>query len=137
MSVNINLRMLHSNEEYVGTVFKETILPIRSKLCELLEHELRPYQREFSDRLINATLRGRNEEIAIMESRQCVDGNSLILTIDGKIDRIKNIGFSTGVNDVYKVKQLEKHGVTGMIIGKALYSESIKFEDAVKIGELS
>lgn len=40
------------------------------------------------------------------------------------------------INDVYKIKQLEKYGVKGLIIGKALYNESIKFEDVIKIGRL-
>ena len=70
MSVNQYLRKLHSDVSYVDTVFNETILPIRNGLCSVLEHDLRPYQMKFSDRLIKATLRAVNEEIAIVWSRQ-------------------------------------------------------------------
>lgn len=69
-------------------------------------------------------------------------------TLEGPdIGSIKGIAESTkikviasggigSINDIYKVKQLEQSGVIGLIIGKALYNESIKFEDAVKIGKL-
>jgi phosphoribosylformimino-5-aminoimidazole carboxamide ribotide isomerase len=43
-------------------------------------------------------------------------------------------GVST-LDDVTKIKALEKSGVTGMIIGKALYTEDIKLEEAIKIAE--
>jgi phosphoribosylformimino-5-aminoimidazole carboxamide ribotide isomerase len=55
-----------------------------------------------------------------------------------EITQIKIIasGGITTINDIYKFKQLEKNGVIGVIIGKALYNETIKFEDAMKIGKL-
>jgi phosphoribosylformimino-5-aminoimidazole carboxamide ribotide isomerase len=53
-----------------------------------------------------------------------------------KLEVIASGGIGS-INDIYKVKQLEKYGVTGLIIGKALYNESIKFEDVIKIGKLS
>lgn len=43
-------------------------------------------------------------------------------------------GVST-LDDVTKIKALEKSGVSGMIIGKALYNDSIKLEEAIKIAE--
>jgi phosphoribosylformimino-5-aminoimidazole carboxamide ribotide isomerase len=41
-------------------------------------------------------------------------------------------GIST-IEDVQKLLVLEEHGVTGMIIGKALYNDSIKLDEAIKI----
>ncbi|MDO8733745.1 MAG: 1-(5-phosphoribosyl)-5-[(5-phosphoribosylamino)methylideneamino]imidazole-4-carboxamide isomerase [Elusimicrobiota bacterium] len=41
-------------------------------------------------------------------------------------------GVST-IEDVKKISELEKHGVTGMIIGKALYNDSIKLDEAINI----
>jgi len=60
------------------------------------------------------------------------------------IEDIRNIAAASGleviasggigsVDDVKKVKEIEKDGVTGVIIGKALYNESIKFEDLANI----
>ncbi len=40
-------------------------------------------------------------------------------------------GVST-IEDVKKISGLEKFGVSGMIIGKALYTDSIKLEEAIK-----
>ncbi len=40
-------------------------------------------------------------------------------------------GVST-IEDVKKISELEKYGVTGMIIGKALYNDSIKLDEAIK-----
>lgn len=42
-------------------------------------------------------------------------------------------GGITTIEDVKKVKLLEPFGVKGLIIGKALYAETIKFEEAVKV----
>jgi phosphoribosylformimino-5-aminoimidazole carboxamide ribotide isomerase len=41
-------------------------------------------------------------------------------------------GVST-IKDVKKISELKKYGVTGMIIGKALYNDSIKLDEAIKI----
>lgn len=43
-------------------------------------------------------------------------------------------GIST-LKDVQKISALEKNGVAGMVIGKALYTEAIKLEEAVKLVE--
>lgn len=41
-------------------------------------------------------------------------------------------GVST-IEDVKKISELEKFGVAGMIIGKAIYTDSIKLDDAIKV----
>lgn len=41
-------------------------------------------------------------------------------------------GIST-IKDVEKIKELEKDGVEGVVIGKAIYTETIKLEEAVKL----
>lgn len=41
-------------------------------------------------------------------------------------------GVST-IENVKKISELEKFGVSGMIIGKALYNDSIKLDEAIKI----
>ncbi|MDD5686954.1 MAG: 1-(5-phosphoribosyl)-5-[(5-phosphoribosylamino)methylideneamino]imidazole-4-carboxamide isomerase [Elusimicrobia bacterium] len=41
-------------------------------------------------------------------------------------------GVST-IDDVKKISALEKYGVSGMIIGKAIYTDSIKLEDAITL----
>jgi phosphoribosylformimino-5-aminoimidazole carboxamide ribotide isomerase len=43
-------------------------------------------------------------------------------------------GIST-LNDVRRIKELEKYGVSGMIIGKALYIGNIKLQEAIEIAE--
>jgi len=43
-------------------------------------------------------------------------------------------GVST-IDDVRKIKELEKEGVIGAVIGKALYTEDIKLEEAIKAAE--
>ena len=37
------------------------------------------------------------------------------------------------IEDIEKLCKLEKFGVSGAIIGKALYNDSIKLEEAIKI----
>ncbi|OGS47387.1 MAG: 1-(5-phosphoribosyl)-5-[(5-phosphoribosylamino)methylideneamino]imidazole-4-carboxamide isomerase [Elusimicrobia bacterium RIFOXYD2_FULL_34_15] len=54
--------------------------------------------------------------------RICKSGVSVIAS--GGVSRLE---------DVEKIASLEKLGVSGMIIGKALYNDSIKLEDAIKI----
>ncbi len=56
------------------------------------------------------------------------------------LNEIKDFNFEiilsggiTTIEDVKKVKLLESFKVKGLIIGKALYAETIKFEEAVKI----
>jgi phosphoribosylformimino-5-aminoimidazole carboxamide ribotide isomerase len=71
----------------------------------------------------DGTLKGPN----IVRLKELAQSTKLKVIASGGIGEI---------NDVYKIKQLEQYGVTGMIIGKALYNESVKFEDAVKIGSL-
>jgi phosphoribosylformimino-5-aminoimidazole carboxamide ribonucleotide (ProFAR) isomerase len=41
----------------------------------------------------------------------------------------------TTLDDVRRVRTLEPKGVTGLIIGKALYAEKFTFDEAVRIGE--
>ena len=50
----------------------------------------------------------------------------------GKIDGIASGGVSS-LDDIRKLKPLEASGVKGAIIGKALYTEDIKLEEALKI----
>ena len=80
MSYDI-LQMLHSDEKYVDKVFKEMILPIRDELLKQVGFELRPYQRQFSDRIIKAVLRANNEEIAALMSRQVGKTETLADTV--------------------------------------------------------
>jgi len=66
-------------------------------------------------------------------------------TLEGaNIEEIGNIARTSGlsvfasggigsIEDVKKVKEIEKDGVAGVIIGKALYNESVKYEDLLKI----
>ncbi|MEW6042499.1 MAG: 1-(5-phosphoribosyl)-5-[(5-phosphoribosylamino)methylideneamino]imidazole-4-carboxamide isomerase [Elusimicrobiota bacterium] len=66
-------------------------------------------------------------------------------TLEGlNFDELKTIAASCSMNifasggvgsieDVKKIKKLQKFGISGIIIGKALYNESIKFEDAIEI----
>jgi len=42
-------------------------------------------------------------------------------------------GGVTTIDDVKKIKSLQPYGVKGLIIGKALYAETISFEEAVKV----
>lgn len=53
-----------------------------------------------------------------------------------KLNVIASGGMSS-LEDIKKVKALEKDGVTGLIIGRALYTDSINLEEAIKIGEQS
>ena len=41
-------------------------------------------------------------------------------------------GGVTTLEDISKLKEIEKYGITSAIIGKALYTEDIKLEDAIK-----
>ncbi len=43
-------------------------------------------------------------------------------------------GIST-LDDVKRIKELEEHGVSGMIIGKALYTGGIRLQEAMEIAE--
>lgn len=42
-------------------------------------------------------------------------------------------GGITSIEDIKKIKSLESYGVKGVIVGKALYAETINFEEAMKI----
>lgn len=42
-------------------------------------------------------------------------------------------GGVTTVDDVKKIAKLEKYGVTGAIVGKALYTEDFKLEEAIRV----
>jgi len=44
-------------------------------------------------------------------------------------------GGISDLEDVKRIKELEKYGVSGMIIGKALYTGSIKLQEAIQILE--
>ena len=59
-----------------------------------------------------------------------------------KIGRAINIplivsGGVSSLKDIKKIKLLEKYGVRGMIIGKAIYTGDIKLAEAIKIAEES
>ena len=41
-------------------------------------------------------------------------------------------GGVTTIDDVKKIAKLEKYGVTGAIVGKALYTEDFKLEEAIR-----
>ena len=43
-------------------------------------------------------------------------------------------GGVTSINDIKKLNAISKKGVSGVIIGKALYEERVKLSDAIKIG---
>ena len=43
-------------------------------------------------------------------------------------------GGVTSINDIKKLNEISKKGVSGVIIGKALYEERVKLSDAIKIG---
>jgi len=49
--------------------------------------------------------------------------------------RVIASGGVSNLQDVSAIKALEESGVTGIIIGKALYTGAIKLEDAIKIAE--
>jgi len=42
-------------------------------------------------------------------------------------------GGVTTIDDVTKIAKLEKYGVTGAIVGKALYTEDFKLEEAIRV----
>ena len=42
-------------------------------------------------------------------------------------------GGVTTIDDVKKIAKLEKYGVTGAIVGKALYTEDFKLEEAIRV----
>ncbi|MCS7152146.1 MAG: 1-(5-phosphoribosyl)-5-[(5-phosphoribosylamino)methylideneamino]imidazole-4-carboxamide isomerase [Endomicrobia bacterium] len=63
--------------------------------------------------------------------------------IKGLLEEIKNFGFEvilsggiTSLADIEKVKALKEYKVKGVIIGKALYAETIIFEEAMKVAEM-
>jgi phosphoribosylformimino-5-aminoimidazole carboxamide ribotide isomerase len=56
------------------------------------------------------------------------------LAVRSKINVIASGGVSK-LDDIRNIKALENDGVTGVIIGKALYTDDIKLEDAIKIAE--
>ena len=45
-------------------------------------------------------------------------------------------GGVSDVRDIEKLKTIEKYGVMGVIVGKALYSGALRLEDAIKAGRL-
>lgn len=45
-------------------------------------------------------------------------------------------GGVSDVRDIEKLKTVEKYGVMGVIVGKALYSGALRLEDAIKAGRL-
>jgi phosphoribosylformimino-5-aminoimidazole carboxamide ribotide isomerase len=49
--------------------------------------------------------------------------------------RVIASGGVTTLDDIKRIKALEHHGVLGAIVGKALYTEDMKLEEAVKIAE--
>jgi len=56
------------------------------------------------------------------------------------LDEIKEFGLEiilsggvTTIEDVKKIKEFENYGVKGMVIGKALYAETLSFEEAQRV----
>ena len=43
-------------------------------------------------------------------------------------------GGVTSINDIKKLNEISNKGISGVIIGKALYEERLKLSDAIKIG---
>lgn len=64
------LHLLRTDDEYRNRLFKEQIEPVRYGICKLLDFELRPYQRLYSDKIIMSTLKASNEEVVSLQSRQ-------------------------------------------------------------------
>ncbi|MEN3013013.1 MAG: 1-(5-phosphoribosyl)-5-[(5-phosphoribosylamino)methylideneamino]imidazole-4-carboxamide isomerase [Endomicrobiia bacterium] len=61
---------------------------------------------------------------------------SKIVDITAKLDLSVIIsGGITSLEDIKNIKKFEEKKVVGVIIGKGLYSEKIKFEDAIKIAQ--
>jgi phosphoribosylformimino-5-aminoimidazole carboxamide ribotide isomerase len=56
------------------------------------------------------------------------------LAVESAINVIASGGVSK-LEDISNIKLLEKDGVSGVIIGKALYTDDVKLEDAIKIAE--
>jgi phosphoribosylformimino-5-aminoimidazole carboxamide ribotide isomerase len=42
-------------------------------------------------------------------------------------------GGVSGIHDIEKLLEIEKYGVTGVIIGKALYSGAISLKEAISL----
>lgn len=77
----------------------------------------------FTDIKKDGTLEGPN-----------LEGLREIARLGSGIDVIASGGVSS-IEDVKNLKALEKDGVTGVVIGKALYTENIKLEEALKIAQ--
>ncbi|MCK4532363.1 1-(5-phosphoribosyl)-5-[(5-phosphoribosylamino)methylideneamino]imidazole-4-carboxamide isomerase [bacterium] len=78
----------------------------------------------FTDVSKDGTLEGPNIKV-IKKTLQKLKTNVSIIIAGGMAK----------LEDVRKIKKLEELGVTGVIIGKALYTEDIKIEEAIKIAE--
>ena len=78
----------------------------------------------FTDVSKDGTLEGPNIK-AIKKTLQKLKTNVSIIIAGGMAE----------LEDVRKIKKLEELGVTGVIIGKALYTENINIEEAIKIAE--
>jgi len=75
------LYALRTDDDYVKTIMEELIFPIRDELLRLCGVELRPYQRELSDKIIYETLKARNQEIGVLWSRQVGKTETLADTV--------------------------------------------------------
>jgi len=77
-------------------------------------------------------------------------GSSLMTGGGGHTQRLKSLAFSNGVKvkliasggisskgNLKKLKRLEKKGLAGVIIGRALYTGALKLEEAIEIGSRS
>ena len=60
------------------------------------------------------------------------------------VEEVKNLAISTSIKiivsggigsieDIKAIKKLERYGITGVIVGKALYNESVIFEEALSV----
>ena len=90
------------------------------------------------DEVIKRVEQSKIREIIVTDIKKdgTLEGPSIELIKDVAKLSGKGVIASGGIGtleDVKKLKKLEKFGVTGMIIGKALYSEAVKFVDAVAI----
>ncbi len=68
------------------------------------------------------------------------DGMEVGVNIEATRDLAISVGIPviasggvSSINDIERLLEIEKSGVVGVIIGKALYSETLRLEDAIKV----
>lgn len=67
--------------------------------------QLRPYQKEFSDRILKSVIRNDGQTFFAEWARQCLDKNTVVLDFDGSACRINDHdrAWKTGVKDAYEL----------------------------------